>query len=72
MAGIILEGSILVKEGSLTIGEIMAFLLFMVQLISNFAVVAIAIVGFYSMLGASESMIGMMQKKPEIPSRGGN
>ena len=72
MAGIILEGSRLVKEGDLTIGEIMAFLLFMVQLIANFAVVALAIVGFYSMLGAQQSMIDMMQKKPGIPSKGGN
>jgi ABC-type multidrug transport system fused ATPase/permease subunit len=40
MAGIIYYGAILVEDGEITIGDISAFLLYMIQLLFNFAIVA--------------------------------
>ena len=54
MAGIIYYSSILVAEGKLTVGEIAAFLLYMIQLIINFAVLALVIGAVFRVLGASE------------------
>ena len=72
MAGIIYYSSILVNEGKLTVGEIAAFLLYMIQLIINFAVLALVIGAVFKVMGASEKIIKIMQIIPSVNSKGGN
>jgi len=71
MAGVIYYGAILVKDGKITIGEISAYLLYMIQLIFNFVLVGMVIGQVFKVIGASEKIVKMMQHVPKVNSRGG-
>jgi len=71
IALVIYEGSIEVEQGLITIGAISAFLLYMLQLVMNFAIVAMVIGNVYKVIGASTKIITMMQKIPSINTKGG-
>jgi len=71
MGLIIWYGSNLVFAGELSIGDISAFLLYMMQLIINFAVLALVVGNVSKIAGASSRVITMMQKIPGVNSRGG-
>ena len=46
-------GATLAEKGEITVGNITAFLLYMIQLVFNFAIVAIVIGNVFKMTGAS-------------------
>lgn len=71
IALVIYRGSIEVEQGIITIGAISAFLLYMIQLVMNFAVISMVIGNVYKVIGASAKIITMMQKIPIISTRGG-
>ena len=71
IAIVIYRRSIEVEQGIITIGAISAFLLYMIQLVMNFAVISMVIGNVYKVIGASAKIITMMQKIPIINSRGG-
>ena len=71
MALIIWSGTNLVFAGELSIGDISAFLLYMMQLVINFAVLALVLGNVSKIAGASSRVITMMQKIPGVNSRGG-
>lgn len=73
MAGIIYYGSILHQEGEVSVGDITSFLLFMIQLIFNFAILAAVFGNVFKVAGASEKIVQMMQHKPKVDAlSGGN
>jgi len=57
MAGIIYYGSILYENDKLSIGSISSFLLYMIQLIQSFAIIALVFGNLFAMVGASEKII---------------
>jgi len=65
------KGSLEVEKGLITIGAISAFLLYMLFLILNFAILSMVIGNVYKVIGASTKVITMMQKIPSINTRGG-
>ena len=71
MAGIIYYGAILHDNGQITIGQITSFLLYMVQLIFNFMIVAMVLGNIFKMFGASEKIIKLMRYIPNINCVGG-
>ena len=73
MAGIIYYGSILNQRGEVSVGDITSFLLFMIQLIFNFAILAAVFGNVFKVAGASEKIVQMMQHKPKVDAlSGGN
>merc|ERR1719329_549401 len=60
MAGIIYYGSVLHQRGEVSIGDITSFLLFMIQLIFNFAILAAVFGNVFKVMGASEKIVQMM------------
>ena len=71
MAGVIYYGAILCKDGKITVGEISAYLLYMIQLVFNFVLVGMVIGQVFKVIGASEKIVKMMQHVPKVNSRGG-
>ena len=49
----------------------MAFLLYMIFLISNFIILALVIGSAFTLSGASQKVVSLMQSKPKINSKGG-
>mmetsp|Transcript_13100 Transcript_13100/g.20336 ORF Transcript_13100/g.20336 Transcript_13100/m.20336 type:complete len:259 (+) Transcript_13100:488-1264(+) len=72
MGVIVIYASWLYEDGEISIGDITAFLLYMIQLMMNFMITTGALGNFYKLLGASEKIIKMMQYEPEINSKGGS
>lgn len=70
-AGVIYEASVLVIKGKLTVGEITTFLLFMIQLIINFATISFTLAQVFVVVGASKKIVELMQYKSQINTRGG-
>ena len=70
-AMIIYYGAILNREGEISVGEITAFLLYMIQLIFNFAIIAIVIGNVYKISGASEKIVEMMKTIVTVNATGG-
>jgi ATP-binding cassette subfamily B protein len=71
IALVIWKGSLEVEEGLISIGAISAFLLYMLQLVMNFAILSMVIGNVYKVIGASTKVITMMQKVPAINTKGG-
>lgn len=69
--GIIYYGAVLNQQGELTIGNISSFLLYMIQLIFNFAIIGFVIGNVFKMIGASEKVVKLMQHIPFVNSIGG-
>lgn len=63
---IVYIGSILAKNNDITIGEITSFLLYMIQLVFNFAIISFTFGNLFKMGGASEKIVGIMQLQPEV------
>jgi len=61
MAGIIYYGAVLVSNGDITVGAITSFLLYMIQLIFNFAIIAGVFANIFKMTGASQKIVSMMK-----------
>jgi len=59
-AGIIYYGSVLFQEKKLDVGAITSFLLYMIQLIFNFAIVAMVISNVFKVVGASKQVVELM------------
>lgn len=57
MAMTIYYGSILVREGELTVGDISAFLLYVSNLILNFVILGIVAGNVFKVAGASEKIV---------------
>jgi len=57
MAGIIYYGAKLKADGLITIGDISAFLLYMIQLLFNFAIMAVVFGNVFKVIGASKKII---------------
>jgi len=72
MAGIIYGGAILYRDGEISIGNISAFLLYMIQLLINFSILGVVFGNVYKMLGASDKIIAIMKHLPIVNSRGGS
>ena len=71
LAVVIYYGAVLHNEGSISIGDITAFLLYMLQLIMNFVVLAMVFGNVFKMVGASEKIIELMQYVPDVNTNGG-
>ena len=72
MAAIIYYGSRLSEKGEITVGQITSFLLYMIQLIFNFAIVAIVIANVFKVVGASQKVVSLMKHRPKVNSKGGD
>lgn len=59
------------KRGELTIGAISAFLLYMIQIMFNFIIIALVFGNIFKIQGASEKLVKMMKYIPSVNSRGG-
>lgn len=70
-AAVIYYGAVLVENGEITVGDISAFLLYMFQLIFNFAILGMVVGNVFKIIGASEKIIKMMQLIPTVNSKGG-
>ena len=68
---IIYYGAVLAKEGDISVGEITAFLLYMIQLLFNFAVIAMVVGNVYKIAGASEKIVEMMKTAVTVNASGG-
>jgi hypothetical protein len=53
------------------VGGISSFLLYMVQIIMNFAIIALVVGNLFKIAGASEKLVQMMKDKVFVNSRGG-
>lgn len=71
MAGVIYYGARLYADGVITVGSISSFLLYMIQLIFNFAIIAMVFSNIFKMIGASEKIMKMMKHVPTVNSVGG-
>ena len=71
LAVVIYFGAVLHNEGSISIGDITAFLLYMIQLLINFTVIALVFGNVFKMIGASEKIIELMQYLPAVNTNGG-
>lgn len=71
-AAVIYYGAVLVEDGEITVGDISAFLLYMFQLIFNFAIMGMVVGNVFKIIGASEKIITMMKLVPEVNSKGGD
>ena len=71
MGAVVYYSSQLYSEGEISIGDITAFLLFMIQLMMNFAITTGAIGNIYKLFGASEKIFKMMRYQPDVNSTGG-
>jgi len=72
MTAIIYYASILYERGEIDIGSITSFLFYLIMLLLNFAMLAGVLGNVYSMLGASDKIVDIMQTKPEINTKGGD
>jgi len=70
-AAIIYYGSVLHEEGDITLGQITAFLLYMIQLIFNFLMMSGVFANLAKISGAAEKMVEYMKYVPDVPAQGG-
>ena len=68
---IVYVGSELAKNDMITVGEITAFLLYMIQLVFNFAIITGVFTNLFKMSGASEKIVDIMKKEPAVNYAGG-
>jgi ABC-type multidrug transport system fused ATPase/permease subunit len=58
-------------QGLMTVGDITAFLLFLVQLVANFLMFGGVMEGWMQMVGASYKIVDILEHKAKIPTTGG-
>ena len=61
----------LYEDGRITVGNITAYLLYMIQLILNFLTLGFVFTNLFKLVGASEQVIKIMKQLPKINPRGG-
>lgn len=71
MCVIIYIGSEQFKAGYIDIGDITSFLLYMMQLLLNFMLLASVLGSVMSVIGASYKIVEIMEHEPEIKTTGG-
>mmetsp|Transcript_5364 Transcript_5364/g.6599 ORF Transcript_5364/g.6599 Transcript_5364/m.6599 type:complete len:286 (+) Transcript_5364:133-990(+) len=71
MAGVIYTASRLYEEGTITIGQISAFIFYMLMLIFNFAIVASVFGNVAATLGAADKIVELIEYQPVINTKGG-
>jgi ATP-binding cassette, subfamily B, bacterial len=71
MGVVMYYAAVLKIDGKISVGDITAFLLYMIQLIANFVIVSLVIGNVSKMVGASEKIISLMQYMPKIHTNGG-
>jgi len=59
------------QKGLITVGELTAFLLYLILLIFNFIMIQYAIGSIAKLFGASQKIVEYMQYKPKINVEGG-
>ena len=72
MTAIIYYAFILYERGEIEIGSIITFLFYLNMLLVNFNILAGVLGNVYSMLGASDKIVDIMQTKPKINTKGGD
>ncbi|CDW80051.1 abc transporter b family protein [Stylonychia lemnae] len=72
MAVIVGLGSKLYQDGEITIGEITAFLFYMMQILMNFMILASVLGSVMSIIGASVKIVEILEYIPKINTSGGN
>lgn len=71
MTAIIYIASVLYEKGLISIGAITSFLFYMIMLLFNFGMLAAVFGNAYSVLGASDKIVEIIELKPSINTRGG-
>jgi ATP-binding cassette, subfamily B (MDR/TAP), member 9 len=71
MVAILALGAKLCADGELTVGEITAFLFYMMQILINFMILAQVLGSIFSVVGASYKIVEMLEYKPRILTEGG-
>jgi len=72
MTAIIYYASVLYERGEIDIGSITSFLFYLIMLLINFGMMTAVIGNMYSMLGASDKIVDIMNMKPKINTKGGD
>ena len=71
MAAVIYTSSELYQADKISIGEISAFMFYMLMLIINFAIVAMVFGNVAATVGAADKIVELIQYKPAINTQGG-
>jgi ABC-type multidrug transport system fused ATPase/permease subunit len=71
MCILIYVSSILYQRDMISIGQITAFLFYMILLLLNFVLVASVLGNVYAILGASDKLVEILQYEPTINTQGG-
>jgi ATP-binding cassette subfamily B protein len=71
MAAILIAGAKLCQDGKLTIGEVTAFLFYMMQILINFMILASVLGSVMSIIGASHKVVELLEYEPKINTTGG-
>jgi len=71
MCLIIYMGSYLHLQGKISLGNITAFLLYLMQLLINFMILAGVLGSIMSVIGASTKIVEILDHKPKINTTGG-
>lgn len=73
MGLVIWYGANLAKENKISVGDISAFLLYMIQIIFCFMVMGFSIANMFKVAGAAQKVIAMMKSTPKsINTKGGD
>lgn len=71
MAAVIYTASRLYEEGKISIGEISAFIFYMMMLIFNFAIIAMVFSNVAATVGAADKIVELIDYEPDINTKGG-
>jgi len=71
MTAIIYYASVLYERGDIDIGTITSYLFYLILLLVNFGLLTSVLGNVYSMLGASDKIVEIMQTEPKINTKGG-
>ena len=72
MIAVIYTASTLYKHDKITVGQISAFMFYMLMLIFNFAIVAMVFTNVAATVGAADKIIELIQYDPAINTTGGS
>ena len=71
MIGVIYTASVLYQHDKITVGQISAFMFYMLMLIFNFAIDAMVFTNVAATVGAADKVIELIQYEPDINTMGG-
>jgi ABC-type multidrug transport system fused ATPase/permease subunit len=72
MAVIIIIGSNLYQAGKINLGDITSFLLYMMQILMNFMILAAVVGSIAQVIGASAKIVELLEYEPDIKTTGGS